>query len=60
MPEEEVQSLDVVLVIKRVAENGSISAEVVTNGNVLATEVQTLIELGLKNWREQIGLSYGR
>ncbi len=61
MPDEttdqmEPEPLDVVLIVKRLGPDGSISADVATNGAVQATEVQTLIELGLKSWRKKIGL----
>jgi len=46
-----------VLVVKIQDEDGSISTDVIPTGNVQATEVQTLIELGLVAWRQKIGLS---
>jgi hypothetical protein len=45
-----------VIVIKSVADDGSITTEVSPLGNVQATEIQTLLELGVQSWRRQIGL----
>lgn len=54
--EEKETSIDAVLVLKKV-EGDSISTEVQPLGDVQATEVQTLLELGVKRWRNQIGLA---
>ncbi len=48
--------LDAVIIVKRLNDDGTIATDVLTNGSVLATEVQTLIEMGLKAWRQKIGL----
>lgn len=48
--------LDAVIVVKTVNEDGSLGVNVIPNGNVQVTEVQTLLEFGLKSFREQIGL----
>jgi hypothetical protein len=50
------QPLDAVIVVKTVSEDGTLGVKVVPNGSVQVTEVQTLLEIGLKNFREQIGL----
>lgn len=51
------EELNAVLVVKHRDPDGSISTSIATNGNVEVTEVQTLLELGLKGWREKIGLA---
>lgn len=48
--------LDGVFIVKNTDESGTISVTVHTNGHVLATEVQTLLEMALPAWREKIGL----
>lgn len=45
-----------VVILKSVGDDGSITTDVTTSGEVQATEVQTLIELGLRSWRAKIGL----
>lgn len=45
-----------VVIVKTVSDDGTISTDVTTSGTVQATEVQTLIELGLRSWRSKIGL----
>lgn len=52
-PQEE---FDAVIVVKEATPDGGISTKVLTNGNVQATEVQTLLELAVLGWRDQIGL----
>lgn len=52
----EVSQPDAV-VIHRVEEDGQIKTVVQPIGDVRPTEVQTLIELGLQSWRDQIGLA---
>jgi len=47
---------DAVLVVKVVSDDGSISTHVQALGNIQATEVQTILELGIAGWRRQIGL----
>lgn len=47
---------DAVLILKKIDSDGSINTQAVPLGNVQATEVQTLIELGLQSWRKSIGL----
>lgn len=49
--------LNAVVIIKNTDDKGNIGTEVVSQGDVLATEVQTLIELGLASWRVKIGLA---
>lgn len=44
------------VVIHRIEEDGQIRTVVQPVGDVRVTEVQTLMELGLQAWREQIGL----
>lgn len=48
--------LPAVVVVKNTDESGNITVSVVPHGGVLATEVQTLLELALPSWREKIGL----
>jgi hypothetical protein len=48
---------DAVLVVKSTDEDGTISVDVVALGKVMPTEVQTLLELGVGKWRQQIGLA---
>ncbi len=55
-PEPDANTLDAVLVMKLTDEDGTITTNVITNGDIAATEVQTLLELGLKSWRQKIGL----
>jgi len=55
IPEPEAP-LDAVVVVKSVDDNGTISTDVVINGNVQATEVATLLEMALPSWRKKIGL----
>lgn len=47
---------DAVIIMKTVGPDGSINTDVAPLGDVQATEVQTLIELGLQSWRKKIGL----
>lgn len=49
--------LNAVIIVKDVDPEGNITTRVALNGNVNALEVHTLIEFGLKAWREQVGLS---
>lgn len=48
---------DGVLVVKTTDADGNIRVDVEPLGGVIATEVQTLIELGVGAWRQKIGLS---
>lgn len=54
-PSDDSTEPDGVLILKIKDENG-IATEVVPLGAVEATEIQTLIELGLQSWRSKIGL----
>ena len=54
--EETPEPLNAVVVVKTTDDEGNIGTEVVMNGNVLPTEVQTLLELAVKGWRQRIGL----
>ncbi len=57
-PAAEPQSQpDGVVVLKKVKDDGSIYTEVSPIGKAQATEVQTLLELGVIGWRKQIGLA---
>ena len=47
---------DGVLILKKPSADGGIDTQAVPLGDVQATEVQTLIELGLQSWRKSIGL----
>jgi hypothetical protein len=53
---EEAKQLDAVLCIRLVDEAGKISVVVQTSGDVRATEVDTLLKMGYKNWQAQIGV----
>ena len=61
-PEEEApaeKELDLVVVVVKY-EGGQIAVDGVSvQGDIRATEVQTLLELALPYWREKIGLSKG-
>lgn len=56
-PAPEEPPIDAVIVRKVIDQTGAISTEIILNGKVQPTEVQTLLELGVKGWRKQIGLS---
>jgi ubiquinone biosynthesis protein UbiJ len=46
-----------ILVTKHVEDNGDISVNVALQGDeIVATEVQTLLELAVPTWRNKIGL----
>ncbi len=45
-----------VLILRIEDDAGNISTDAVPLGDVKATEVQTIIELGLSNWRAKLGL----
>lgn len=53
---DDATPVDAVIIIKSTTPEGGVSTEVVAQGSVQATEVQTLIELGLQSWRAKIGL----
>lgn len=52
---EQVQVPAVQILVKR-DEHGNIDCDVVATGDVRATEVETLIKMGLNKWRGKIGL----
>lgn len=54
---EDDQPLDAVIIVKTVTPDGNFGTSIVLNGNIQPTEVQTLIEFGLKGWRNQLGLT---
>lgn len=54
--QEEVAPVSAVVVVKTVDAEGNISTEIVLQGEVQATEVQTLLELAVRGWRQRIGL----
>lgn len=57
-PEDTQPAPNGVLVIKTVdPETGNIRVNAEPLGDVLATEVQTLLELSVGAWRQRIGLS---
>lgn len=59
MDEEEIKQdspIDGIFVAKVVDEEGNIGTEIMMNGNVQATEVQTILELAVRGWRKRIGL----
>lgn len=50
------EELDAVVVVKEKRPDGGINTKVLLNGSIEATEVQTLLELAVLGWRDQIGL----
>lgn len=56
-PVPEEPQLNAVVIIKEIDPEGRILTKVALNGDVTSLEAQTLIEFGLKAWREQVGLS---
>lgn len=54
--EVEAAPLDAVIVVKDVSPDGAINTRCMVNGSVQPTEVETLLGLALKGWREQLGL----
>jgi hypothetical protein len=55
-PEEAPQQANGVLIVRIDQEDGGIKTDVIPVGDARATEVSTLIELGLAAWRAKIGL----
>lgn len=57
-PDEEQEAAvpAAVIVLKTIDEDGSIRTDIVMQGDVQATEVQTLLELAVRGWRQRIGL----
>lgn len=53
--ENSIAEVNAVIVVRRETENG-IETEVFLNGDVKATEAQTVLELGIASWRKKIGL----
>lgn len=56
-PQEE---FDAVIVVKETNPDGGIATKVLMNGSIQATEVQTLLELAVLGWRDQIGLGQSK
>jgi hypothetical protein len=54
--QEVPQAPDAVVVTKTVDEAGNITVDVSPLGNIQATEIQTILELGVARWRQMIGL----
>lgn len=56
MPDEteNTEVLNAVIVVRRETENG-VETDVIANGDVKVTEIQTILELGLSKWRKQLG-----
>lgn len=54
--QEEAAVPAAVIVVKTTDDEGNIHAEVVMQGDVQATEVQTILELAVRRWRQRIGL----
>lgn len=54
-PEGEI--LDGVFIVKVKDEAGNIGVNVIPNGKLEVTEVETVLGLGLKKWRADLGLS---
>ena len=55
--EEKVPQPDAIIVFKTTDDKGNISTTVAMEGNIQATEVQTLLELAINGWRQRIGLT---
>lgn len=53
-PDEQVPNA--VIVHRMVDEQGNIQTEVAPVGDVQVTEIQTILELGIKRFRQQAGL----
>lgn len=56
----EEQPLNAVIVVKVEDEDGNIGTNVIPNGDVRPTEIQTLLELAINSWREQIGVGQSK
>lgn len=57
-PAQEEQPADAVIVIRRDNPRGGLPIyDVLLNGNIQPESVQTALELGLKAWRERLGLA---
>ncbi len=54
-PVEIADDPDAVVIFKRTDEEGNVTTAIQALGNVQVTEVQTLIELGLRGFRESLG-----
>lgn len=55
--EEEAEVVDAVIVVRTVSPDGSVTAEVASlQGNVQLDQVQTILELAVRRWRQRIGL----
>lgn len=48
--------VDAVIVVKTKQDDGSINTEIMIQGEVELTEVQTILELAVRGWRKRIGL----
>lgn len=55
--EQRADASNGVLVIRKIDDEGNVSVAAVPIGDVTSTEVQTILELGLREWRERIGLA---
>jgi len=53
---QQVQQPTVHILVERDAESGNIEVDVVATGDVRATEVESLLKLGLTKWRAKINL----
>lgn len=58
VPEEQpaADPLDAIIVVRETNAEGGIDTRVILNGDVRATEVETLLKLGLQGWQRQIGV----
>lgn len=52
----EDQPVDGVFIPVMYDEHGNVGTDVVLNGNVRVTEIQTILELAIKGYRQRIGL----
>ena len=53
---EPLNEVNAVIIVRRETPDGGVETDVFLNGDVKATEAQTILELGLAAWRKKIGL----
>ncbi len=56
-PKQDEKPVDGVFVVKGKDDNGSLRTQIVLNGDLQVTEVQTLLEVAIRDFRAEIGLS---
>lgn len=52
---EAIQLPTVIILVER-GDDGKIDTDVVAQGDVRATEIETVLKMGLNKWRQKIGL----